>query len=248
LATTTRPFVSIAPAALEPVVLTCEHANRHLPFPGRIRRAERELLSTHWGWDIGGWELTRSLARDLRTSAVGGRWSRLAIDLNRRVDDPGLIRREAGGFALSWNRRLPNREIERRVLEYHAPYHTEVDRLIIRRLVRGIRPLLFAVHTFTPVFDGHRRRFDVGVLYERDARLAHRLGRSIRRAGFSVRYNQPYSGMAGMMYAADRHGSHHGLPCLELEANHALFDGPLRARRLGRAVLAGLCELIEAGW
>jgi predicted N-formylglutamate amidohydrolase len=229
-------------------VLTCEHARCGLPFGGRVSRAERELLSTHWGWDIGGWELTRGLAHGLDTSAIGGRWSRLAIDLNRRVDDPSLIRREAGGLELSWNRRLAAPEVERRVLRFHAPYHTEVDRLIMRRLVRGVRPLLFAVHTFTPVFDGHRRRFDLGVLYERDAGLAHRLGRSLRQAGFSVRYNQPYSGMAGMMYSADRHGTHHGLPCLELEANHELFDRPARARTLERAVLAGLRELIQTGW
>ena len=134
-----------------------------------------------------------------------------------------MIRSRADGVELSWNRHLDAAETERRVVEHHVPYHSEIDRLIIRRLVRGIRPLLFAVHTFTPVFEGHCRGFDIGILYEHHRGLAQFLGRYLRKRGFTVRYNQPYSGMAGMMYSVDRHGKHHQLACLEIEANHDLF-------------------------
>ena len=61
------------------------------------------------------------------------------------------------------------------------------------------------------------------------------LGRSLRRAGLSVRYNQPYSGMAGMMYAVDRHGSHHRLPCLELEIRQDLLLERSNIARIGAA-------------
>jgi len=177
-------------------------------------------------------------------SAVGGAWSRLLIDLNRRVDDPTLIRRTAGGVDLPWNRDLTPAGIERRIQTWHTPYHVEVDRVILRRLVRGVRPLLFAVHSFTPVYDGRPRPFDVGILYEHHRALAHRLGRSLSAAGLRLRYNQPYSGMGGMMYAVDRHGSHYRLPCLELEVNQRLF-GPRGAHvRLGRIVAAALGQLL----
>ena len=68
------------------------------------------------------------------------------IDLNRRVDDPTLVRRTAARTVLPWNDSIDAREIERRVLAYHTPYHVEIDRLILRRLVRGVRPVLLAVH------------------------------------------------------------------------------------------------------
>jgi len=168
----------------------------------------------------------------------------LWIDLNRRVDDPTLIRRRAGGVELRWNRAVTVEEYERRVLSIHAPYHEAVDRLIIRRITRGIRPLLFAIHTFTDVFDGRPRPFDVGVLYERDRALAHRLGRRFKQAGLVVRYNQPYSGMAGMMYSVDRHGKHHGLPCLELEVNQLLFDRRSNVEKLARIGETALCDLL----
>ena len=75
---------------------------------------------------------------------------------------------------------------------------------------------------------------------------ARRIAKHLREVGFTVRYNQPYSGMAGMMYAVDRHGSHHRLPCLEIEVNHALFDDPHRAANLARAVAEVLRDLTDA--
>jgi predicted N-formylglutamate amidohydrolase len=202
------------------------------------------VLATHWGRDIGGWALTRELSRRLRVRAVGGRWSRLLIDLNRRVDDPSLVRCSARGVELSWNRALRPSDVERRVLRFHAPYHEEVDRTILARLVRGVRPLLFAVHTFTPVYRGRPRPFQIGLLYEHHAALAHRMGRSLRGAGLSVRYNQPYSGMAGMMYSVHRHGKHHGLPCLEIEVNHSMLGTGPAVLRLGSVVASALGDLI----
>lgn len=246
-ASSPSPFLSVRRNSLAPIVLTCEHATNRLPFPVRLSHEERATLDAHWGWDIGAWALTRELARSLMTSAVGGRWSRLVIDINRRVDEDTLIRRSAGGIELSWNRSVSPAEVERRMLAYHAPYHTEVDRLILRRAVRGIRPLLFAVHTFTPSYEGRPRTFDAGVLYDRHGGVARRLTASLRRSGLRVRYNQPYSGKEGLMYSAERHGSHHDLPCLELEINQELFEEPAAAQRLGRIVAHGLREIAPAG-
>lgn len=240
----TRPFLSIAPRARAGILITCEHATSRLPPPMQALAGEREILSSHRGWDIGAWDLTRELARRLGASAVGGRWSRLVIDVNRRVDDPTLIVRRAGRHVLSWNAGLDVAEIERRIFAYHAPYHQEVDRRILQHAVRGLRPLLFAVHSFAPVLRGRERDFDIGLLYEKHRGLAHALGRRLREAGLSVRYNRPYSGMAGMMYAADRHGTHHGLPCLELEVNQRMFQRPRAHVRLGRIVAAAVGRLL----
>jgi len=241
-----RPFLLQNPRSVSPLLLTCEHATNRLPPFAQTRGRPRAIMESHWGWDIGAWELTRELARRLRAGAIGGRWSRLLIDLNRRVNDPTLIRSTAGGVPLPWNDGIGVKEIERRLVAYHMPYHMQVDRLILQRLVRGVDPVLLAVHTFTPQLDGRLRRFDVGVLYEHHRGPAHRLGRALRREGLSVRYNQPYSGLAGMMYAVDRHGTHHRLPCLELEVNQGLFDRKGAARKLGLSITRGLLTMLPA--
>ena len=59
-----------------------------------------------------------------------------------------------------------------------------------------------------------------------------------------MRYNEPYSGKKGLMYSADRHGTHHDLPCLELEVNQGLFDHRDTVRHLGETIAAGLRTLL----
>ena len=222
-------------------MLTCEHASNRLPKEFRPRSdTERSLLETHWGWDIGAWEVTRRLARGLGVAAIGGGVSRLVVDLNRPVVDPTLIRREAGWVRLSWNARTPPGEVERRMLRWHLPYHDAIDRAILRLVTRGVRPLLLAVHSFTPIYEGRRRHLDMGVLFDRSRDHAALLMRTLRREGFHVLPNRPYSGLAGMMYSIHRHGTHHDLPCLELEMNQELFQEPGAAARLAPRIARAL--------
>jgi predicted N-formylglutamate amidohydrolase len=240
------PFKSVSIARPRtPLVLTCEHASNRLP-PGCGARtaAERALLDTHWAWDIGAWDVARRLAGRLGAAAVGGGVSRLIVDLNRPAVDPTLVRREAGWVKLSWNARVAPINIERRMLEWHLPYHDAVDRAILRLVVHGVRPLLLAVHSFTPVYEGRRREFDLGVLFDRSRVHAELLLRGLRREGFVVRENEPYSGLAGMMYAIHRHGTHHDLPCLELEMNQALFRRRGAAARLAPKIARALAPVL----
>ena len=112
--------------------------------------------------------------------------------------------------------------------------------MILRHLVRGIRPTLIAIHTFTPQLESDHRPFDAGVLFSDHARQAYRIAKVLRGAGLRVRYNEPYSGLLGMMYSVDRHGKHHGLTNLELELNQALFDDPRSITRLARVTALAL--------
>ncbi len=241
----TPSWKTLRPAGRGPFVLTCEHASPALPWGPPGDPAERAVLRSHWGVDLGAWAATRRLSRALDAVAVGGRFSRLVVDLNRRADDPTLVRREAGGVALSWNRGVTAAEVERRLLGIHVPYHDEVDRRILARVVRGRRPTLVAVHSFTPDWEGERRAFDVGLLYDEHAALARRVARSLRAAGLVVRYNRPYSGILGMMYAIDRHGRHHGLPCLEIELNQGRIREPRRAAAIADATARALAEAVR---
>jgi len=230
------PYHGIRLRSTRGVVLTCEHASNRLPPSIRPDASERVVLRTHWGYDIGGWAVTRAVARILDAPAIGGRWSRLLADLNRRVDDPTFVREIAGGIRLSWNADLRRAERIARALTIHAAYHAALDRLLAARVAVGVRPVLLAIHTFTPELDGERRPFDAGVLYDADRGPAIRCATVLRAAGLLVRYNEPYSGRAGMMYSVDRHGRHYGLPCLELELNQRLFDRAGAAQRLGRII------------
>lgn len=239
------PFLRLRPNRTAPFVVTCEHARHALPTGIATVAADRAALRTHWGWDPGAWDLTRAIARLLGTGATGGRWSRLWIDLNRPAGDPTLARRDVEGHRLSWNHGIDAKVLRRRFERVHVPYHDEVDREIEHRLERGVRPVLLAVHTYTPDWNGGARPYEGGVLYDEHRGPAVRLAKALRAIGFEVRYNEPYSGKRGLMYSIDRHGRAHGLPCLELEINQAMFERRGFTERIARAVAVGLTDIEE---
>jgi predicted N-formylglutamate amidohydrolase len=241
------PYSLLRGRRLSRLLITCEHASPAL-LPG-MRPGGRDieaLLETHWAWDIGIWDVVRVVSRHLNATAVGGRFSRLVVDLNRDPNDATLIRKEVEGTALPFNARVSPREAGRRVLRVHAPYHAEIDRQVARRTAKGVRPFLLSFHSFTPFLHPRRRRFDAGVLYSDHARLGGRLGRELARQGFSVRYNRPYSGREGLIYAVARHGSNHQVPYLELEINQRSLGTPADRRRIGRRVAAAAAAFMAS--
>jgi len=200
----------------------------------------RGILASHWCWDIGAWEVVKVVSRHLHATAVGGLYSRLVVDLNRDPIDPTLIRTEAERIPLPFNARVTPREAGRRVARIHAPYHSEIDKQLARRMTSGVEPFLISIHSFTPFINPRRRRFDVGVLYSDHARLAGRFARELIRHGFSVRMNRPYSGREGFIYAVGRHGSNHRVPYLEVEFNQRSFETLAGRREVGRRAASAI--------
>lgn len=226
-------------------VLTCEHASCAVPRAYRGLGVRRAALRDHIGWDIGAREVQREVARRLGAPSVASRWSRLLVDCNRDVDDPSLIVAASDGVVVPGNAALDDAERRRRIALYHAPYHAAVDRTVARAKRRhpDAAVQILALHSFTPVLGGEARPFDVGVLFDAYPVLARRLGRALARQGYRVRYNEPYSGLAGLIYSARRHGEAHDVAYVELEINNALVRTRAGAARLGRDVARALAEL-----
>jgi predicted N-formylglutamate amidohydrolase len=227
-------------------VITCEHARPSIPRAyGSLGLRRHELLD-HIGWDIGAHAVQREVARRLGAPYVASRWSRLLVDCNRAPEDATLILAASDGVRVPGNARVSAAERRRRLGAYYEPYHEAVDRMIRRagRAAAGRAPVrLLSLHSFTPVFAGSERRMDIGVLFDEHEALARRLGRALARRGYRVRYNEPYSGRAGLIYSARRHGNAHAIDYVELEINNRLIRTPQGQRRLGRDVAAAITEI-----
>jgi predicted N-formylglutamate amidohydrolase len=76
--------------------------------------------------------------------------------------------------------------------------------------------------------------------------LAQEVGRRLQHGGYRVRYNEPYSGLDGLIFSARNHGERHGLVYLELEINNSLIAQPEKATRVGTQVGKALRELFSA--
>ena len=227
-----------------PLLLLCDHASSALP-PGGLG-LEPALLSTHIAYDIGAAAVTRALAKAYGAPALLGSWSRLLIDLNRGPDDPTLVMKLSDGSIIPGNARVDAAEVARRIARFHAPYHAAIAAQLD---LIGPDAVLVSMHSFTPSWKGRRRQWEVGVLYDRDRRLAQPLMARLAQAGFSVGDNEPYSG-ALEGDTLWRHGTCRGLPHVLIEMRQDLVgsDGQAQdfALRLKPILDAGLRDMASS--
>ncbi len=195
-----------------------------------------QLLATHIAYDIGAAEIMRALAAHFAAVAILGRWSRLLIDLNRGEDDPTLVMQLSDGSIIPGNRAIGPDEIARRIAAFHAPYHTAIAEEIMRVRKTGILPVLISIHSFTPVFKGHARPWEIGILWDRDGRLARPLIARLTEAGFVTGDNEPYDG-ALENDTLNRHGTQHGLPHVLIEIRQDLIATPEAAEALAARLI-----------
>ncbi|HEY2069137.1 MAG TPA: DUF1244 domain-containing protein [Rhizomicrobium sp.] len=212
-----------------PLLFVCDHASNALPASyGTLGLAAGDF-ATHIACDIGAATATRTLAKAFNAPAVLARWSRLLIDLNRGPDDPTLVMRLSDGRIVPGNRAAGAAEIAHRLQEFHAPYHAAIEARISAAQSANHIPVVISMHSFTPVWKGVKRPWDVGVLWDRDDRLAAPLMMALRNAGFVVGDNEPYSGELenDCLY---RHGTMHGLPHVLIEMRQDLVATPQAAQ------------------
>ena len=177
------------------LILLCDHAGNAVPPGYGSLGLPPEQLRRHIAYDIGAAGVTRALAAALGAPAVMTRYSRLLIDPNRGADDPTLIMRLSDGAVIPGNRRLDAAERDKRMRLYYQPYHRAIDAVIDRCLASGVAPSLLSIHSFTESWKERPRPWHVGVLWDRDLRLAGPLLEGLYAEGdLIVGDNEPYSG------------------------------------------------------
>lgn len=215
----------INPEGPSRVLLLCDHASNAIP--GDIAGGELGLpaaeMERHIAYDIGAEGVARALSAALDAAAVMTTFSRLVIDPNRGEDDPTLVMRLYDGTVIPANRRIDPDEVERRLAHYHRPYHHAVEAAVGRIRARGQEPALVSIHSFTPQLRGRPPRpWELGILWDRDGRIALPLIARLRSAGYVVGDNEPYSGeLEGD--TMNRHATRAGLPHVLIEVRQDLI-------------------------
>ena len=244
-----EPAFSHLPAAApgaSSLIFLCDHASNALPDSYGTLGLEAGAFATHIASDIGAAEVTRALAAAYSATAILARWSRLLIDLNRGADDPTLVMKLSDGRIIPGNRDAGEEEIASRLTKYYRPYHAAITAEIAAARAAGRIPVLISMHSFTPAWKGVARPWEVGVLWDRDGRLARPLMAALTGAGFAVGDNEPYSGALenDCLYS---HGTMNGLPHVLIEMRQDLIATPdaVRdfARRLKPALDRALAEM-----
>jgi predicted N-formylglutamate amidohydrolase len=235
-------------AGLSIFFLACDHGGRAIPRRlGRLGIAEPATFR-HIAWDIGIAAVGGLLSAQLDAALVVQRYSRLVIDCNRDPSVPSSIPEISENTEIPGNRGLGVADRAARVAAVFQPYHEHIAAALDRRQAEGRVSVLVALHSFTPVFKGVSRPWHVGVLYNRDPRLADPLLRLLRAEGdLSVGDNEPYRVTDQTDYTVPVHGERRGLAHVEIEIRQDLIAEPSGqaawAERLARVLPAAYREL-----
>lgn len=205
------------------VLLVCDHARNTVPSEYCGLGVPAEQLQRHIGYDIGARAVTLELARRLDLPACLSTFSRLLIDPNRGEDDPTLIMRLSDGSVVPGNAGVDLAERERRIARYHKPYHDLVDATLDMMLKTAPPPMVFSIHSFTPVWRGTPRPWHATVLWDTDPRAVVPLLDGLRgQADLVIGDNEPYDG-ALKNDTIYRHATRRGLSNALLEIRQDLI-------------------------
>lgn len=205
------------------IILVSEHASNHIPDKYEKLGLTDEQLQLHIAWDIGIGEVTRKVSNMLDAPAILANFSRLLIDVNRATTQQGLIPLVSDGHVIYGNKGLDQKAINERMDRFYFPFHDKTRQLISEKATQTEAPLIFNMHSFTPHFNGEKRIWHSGLLYNTDDRIARLLHRRLENRGYQVGDNEPYSGTE-LFHTMNTHALAKGLPHVNVEIRQNEID------------------------
>jgi predicted N-formylglutamate amidohydrolase len=237
-----------------PFVLVCDHASSRIPEEyGDLGLTPVQRLM-HIAWDPGALAVAHQLSDLLDAPLIHSTVCRLVIDCNRATDKHDLIPTVSERTDIAANAGLSEAERERRIANFHAPFHAAIDALLSERLAAGRETILVTVHSFTPTYKGVPRPWPIGLIHATDPSFTERLRDALlaEDPDLNVGWNEPYSAMNGVTYTLEHHGDGRGLDATMIEIRHdeilesagvALWAGRLgRCLEIARGGVRGAAE------
>ena len=206
------------------LILVCEHAGKMLPEAVGSLGISKEVMETHIGWDIGAAALSRQLSRLLDSPLILQRYSRLVYDCNRSFDAIDAIVVHSDDVFIPGNAEL-NSDLRRQRFELvYEPFYESINAIVQERIAAGTSPVIITIHSFTPIYKGRERRIELGVLHDKDTRLADSLlSNAAKQSDYLAERNVPYSADDGVTHTIVTHGINNRLHNVMFEVRNDLI-------------------------
>lgn len=241
-----HPLEAFNEHANSPYLLVCEHAGNRLPIALDNLGLSGKDLERHIAWDIGARAVALKLAERMKAPLYMQRYSRLVCDCNRRPDVPTFIVERSEDTDIPGNVGLSQAERYARARTIFWPFHDAISAALDRREADGRRTILLTIHSFTPVFLGRARPWEIGVLFNRDQLLAPSVAEWLQQhTPLCVGVNQPYKVGDETDYAIPVHGEKRALPCIEFEIRNDLIPDGLAAERWAETIGTAATQVVK---
>ena len=158
---------------------------------------------------------------------------------------PDLIPAISEATVVPGNAGLSAVDREQRIALSWRPFQAAVEAVIAERIARRQETRLVSIHSFTPVYHGRSRPWQIGFIHDEDRRLAGELiGELQRIEGLTIGVNEPYSPADRVYFTHERHARPRGLACAMIEIrNDQIGDEEGQRRWADR--LAGILSRIR---
>ena len=231
------PYEILNPEGPAPLLIACDHAQNRIPESLNGLGVDPAYLEHHIAYDIGARQVSLQLSEMFDAPLILGNYSRLVVDLNRHLDDPTLLVEVSDGIEVPGNQGLTPAMREQRIRDYFHPYHDQYASLVSELNSRHQNPIILAVHSFTPTFNGQLRPWDFGVLWDKSEQLALQLIDNLSHgAHYLIGNNQPYHANEPRGYAQDAHGHERGVEFALLEIRQDLITDIAGQRKISEVV------------
>ncbi|MDA5094127.1 N-formylglutamate amidohydrolase [Aliiroseovarius sp. KMU-50] len=226
-----------------PVVLVCEHASNHIPARYGGLGLSEEAAVSHAAWDPGAFGLARKLSELLDAPLVASTVSRLVYDCNRPPSSEAAIREVSEIYEVPGNRNLTPEARQERVDTVYRPFETALSALMDQR-VSGV---LVTLHSFTSTFHGKPRAVQLGILHDRDTRLADKmLDCAGQHTALDTRRNAPYGPEDGVTHTLKHHAIPKDWPNVMLEYRNDLIGNQLQQHMIASATAVIIKDALAA--
>jgi predicted N-formylglutamate amidohydrolase len=207
-----------------PFLLVADHGDRRFPKATGSLGLPPAELDRHIAYDIGILPVARGVAQALEAPLVAQTYSRLLIDCNRPTHVPQSIPEISETTEIPGNRGLAACARQARIDALFRPYHGAITALLEQRGRARQPTVLIALHSFTPVYMGAARPWHMGLLYNRDGRLARPLLELLAEdAALTVGDQLPYAVDDEHDYTLPVHGEQRGLLHVGVEIRQDLI-------------------------
>lgn len=215
----------VNPQGTAPLLLISDHASNAIPPEYGDLGLSAPDLDRHIAYDVGAGAVTERLAWLLDAPAILHGASRLLIDPNRTLDDPTSICAISDGTVVPGNRSVTPAERLARAERFFHPYHQAIDQALAGFTERGIQVPVMAIHSYSPVYKGATRPWEIGVLWMRENPFSRGMIEAFARRGdCQVGDNQPYDARNGHGYTVETHLEPRGFPNALIEVRNDLIE------------------------
>ncbi|WP_413990770.1 N-formylglutamate amidohydrolase [Labrys okinawensis] len=216
-----EPLEVVTDGSVGDFFLTCEHAGRAIPRCLGDLGVDPTEMERHIAYDIGAEAVSRKLSHAMGAPLYIQRFSRLVIDCNRPLDARDSIPEVSDGTEIPANIGLDTNARRARYEQIHEPYHQAIARALDQSGGSEQRPILLAIHSFTPVMrrSGEVRDCELGLLFHRDGRFARAMLAEVNARYPEIRasLNVPYTVDDMSDYTIPVHGEKRRIPHVLIE-------------------------------